>query len=114
MNERMKSATIPIIVECYEQVEFKGRKITVFQDMANLQDSLERSGFENRISSIRILKGQNFPPDGAEIVFYGHPDFEGVSLPIRMETMEYKKELPNLHPLLQNIGNSISSIKIEG
>ena len=31
-----------------------------------------------------------------------------------MEPSEYKKELPNLHLLPQNFGDSISAIKIEG
>ncbi len=106
--------TIPMIVDCYEHAEFEGRKITILRDIANLRDKQGRSWFEDRISSIRIFKGPDFPPDGAEVVFYEHPDFEGVSLPIRMEPMEYKKELPNLHLLSQSFGDSISSIKIEG
>ena len=106
--------TIPMIVDCYEHVEFEGRKITILRDIANLRDKQGRSWFEDRISSIRIFKSTDFPDDGAEVVFYEHPDFEGASLPIRMEPMEYKKELPNLHLLPQSFGDSISSIKIEG
>ena len=33
---------------------------------------------------------------------------------IRMETMDYKQELHNLHLLPQSFGDSISAIKIEG
>ena len=33
---------------------------------------------------------------------------------IRMEPMDYKKELPNLHLLPQSFGDSISAIKVEG
>ncbi len=106
--------TIPMIVDCYEHVEFKGKKITILRDIANLRDPQGRSWFEDRISSIRIFKGPNFPPDGAEVVFYEHPDFEGQKLHIRMEPSEYKKELPNLHLLPQSFGDSISAIKIEG
>ena len=106
--------TIPLIVDCYEHVEFRGRKITILRDIANLRDPQGGTWFEDRISSIRIFKGPDFPRDGAEVVFYEHPEFEGASIPIRMEPSEYKKELPNLHLLPQNFGDSISAIKIEG
>ena len=106
--------TIPLIVDCYEHVEFRGKKITILRDIANLRDPQGGTWFEDRISSIRIFKGPDFPRDGAEVVFYEHPEFEGASIPIRMETSEYKKELPNLHLLPQNFGDSISAIKIEG
>ena len=106
--------TIPLIVDCYEHVEFRGKKITILRDIANLRDPQGGTWFEDRISSIRIFKGPDFPRDGAEVVFYEHPDFEGGSIPIRMEPSEYKKELPNLHLLPQNFGDSISAIKIEG
>ena len=106
--------TIPLIVDCYEHVEFQGRKITILRDIANLRDAQGGTWFEDRISSIRIFKGPDFPSHGAEVVFYEHPDFEGAPLPIRMEPSEYKKELPNLHLLPQNFGDSISAVKIEG
>ena len=106
--------TIPMIVDCYEHVDFRGRKITILRDIANLRDAQGGTWFEDRISSIRIFKGPDFPPDGAEVVFYEHPDFEGAPLAIRMEPMDYKKELPNLHLLPQNFGDSISAVKIEG
>ena len=106
--------TIPLIVDCYEHVEFRGRKITILRDIINLRDPQGGSWFEDRISSIRIFKGPDFPPDGAEVVFYEHPEFEGVGIPIRLEPSEYKKELPNLHLLPVNFGDTISAIKIEG
>lgn len=106
--------TIPLIVDCYEHVEFKGKKITILRDIANLRDPQGGTWFEDRISSIRIFKGPDFPPDGAEVIFYEHPDFEGTPLSIRMEPSEFKKEFPNLHLLPQNFGDSISAIKIEG
>ncbi len=106
--------TIPLIVDCYEHVEFKGKKITILRDIANLRDPQGGTWFEDRISSIRIFKGPDFPPDGAEVIFYEHPEFEGAPFHIRMEPSEFKKELPNLHLLPQNIGDTISAIKIEG
>ncbi len=106
--------TVPLIVDCYEHVEFKGKKITILRDIANLRDPQGGTWFEDRISSIRIFKGPDFPPDGAEVIFYEHPDFEGAPFHIRMEPSEFKKELPNLHLLPQSIGDTVSSIKIEG
>ena len=106
--------TIPLIVDCYEHVEFRGKKITILRDIANLRDPQGGTWFEDRISSIRIFKGPDFPPDGAEVIFYEHPEFEGAPFHIRMEPSEFKKELPNLHLLPQNIGDTISAIKIEG
>ncbi len=106
--------TIPLIVDCYEHTEFRGRKITILRDIANLRDAQGGTWFEDRISSIRLFKGPDFPPHGVDVVFYEHPEFEGASLSVRMEPMEYKKELPNLHLLPQNFGDSISAIKIEG
>lgn len=106
--------TIPVIVDCFEHVEFKGKKITILRDIANLRDPQGGTWFEDRISSIRMFKGPDFPPDGAEVVFYEHPDFEGGKLQVRMEPSEFKKEFPNLHLLPQSFGDSISAIKIEG
>ena len=96
-----------ITVECYEQDKFKGKKITILQDIEDLQDSLERSGFENRISSIRIIQKGDFPRSGGKVVFHEHPDFAGIFLPIHMEPEISMKEIPN-YP------HSILSIKIEG
>ncbi len=106
--------TIPLIVHCYEHVEFRGKKITILRDIANLRTPQGGTWFEDRISSVQIFKGPNFPSDGADVVFYEHPEFEGQRLMIRMEPQDYKKELPNLHLLPQSFGDTISAIKIEG
>ncbi len=107
MSERKELANNPIRVECFEQVKFKGKKITILQDSENLQDSLQRIGFENRISSMRIIKGPDFPDNGTNVVFYEHPEFKGVFLPIRMEPSVSKIEIPDYK-------YSVFSIKIEG
>ena len=102
--------TIPLIVECYQHPEYTGRKVTVLRDIAHTGDL----GIHDAISSIRIFKGPDFPREGAEVILFQHVDFEGARLPIRMEAMDYKKEIPNLHLLPQSFGDIISSIKIEG
>jgi len=48
------------------------------------------------------------------VIFYEHPDFEGESLTVRMNPMDFKKELPNLHLLPDSFGDTISAVKIEG
>lgn len=102
--------TIPLIVECYQHPEYKGRKVTVLRDIAHTGEL----GIHDRISSVCIYKGPHFPREGAEVVFFEHVDFEGARLPIRMGPEDFKKEIPNLHMLPQNFGDTISSIKIEG
>lgn len=97
-----------IKVECYEQVKFKGKKITVLQDIENLQDKMERAGFGNRIASVRIIKDRDFLPIDVEVVL--HDNFAGVFLPIRLEPDVSQVDLPDLDP--ENF--SISSIKFEG
>ena len=101
--------TIPLIVECYEHVEFQGQKITVLRDIVHWEQ-----GLHDAVSSVRIFKGPDFPPSGAEVILFQHTNFEGAQLRIQMEPMDYKKEIPNLHVLPQNFGDTISSIKIEG
>lgn len=96
-----------ITVECYEQDKFKGKKITILQDIEDLQGSLERSGFENRISSIRIIQEGDFPRNGGKVVLHEHPDFAGIFLPIHIEPEVSMIEIPNFP-------HSIHSIKIEG
>ena len=96
-----------ITVECYEQDKFKGKKITILQDIEDLQGSLERSGFENRISSIRIIQEGDFPRNGGKVVLHEHPDFAGIFLPIHIKPEISMIEIPN-YP------HSIHSIKIEG
>ncbi len=96
-----------ITVECYEQDKFKGKKITILQDIEDLQDSLERSGFENRISSIRIIQEGDFPRNGGKVVLHEHPDFAGIFLPIHIKPEISMIEIPN-YP------HSIHSVKIEG
>lgn len=106
--------TVPYEVICYEDVDFKGRHVTILRDVMNLRDAQGRSWFEDRISSIRLFKGPDAPPQGGQIVLYEHPNFEGSKLTINMRPMDIKKEIPNLHILPQSFGDIISGIKISG
>ena len=105
--------TIPVVVECYEHVNFEGRKITILRDVANLRDAQGGTWFEDMVSSIRVFKGPNFPPTPVDIIFYEHPEFEGAQLPIHMYPTDRVKEISNLHLLPQDFGDSVSAIKIQ-
>ena len=102
--------TVPLIVECYEHAEFSGRNITVLRDVPHTG----ALGLHDSISSVRIIKGSDFPPQGAEVTFFEHVDFEGSKLTIRMDAKDHKKEIPNFHYLPQQFNDVVSSIKIEG
>ena len=102
--------TVPVIVECYQHVNYEGSKATILRDIAHTG----QLGIHDAISSVKIFKGPDFPAEGTDIHFFEHIDFEGAKLTIRMEPFEYKKEIPNLHVLPQNFADMISSVKIEG
>ena len=93
-------------VECFEETKFRGKKVCIVQTNENLQESLDRSGFENPISSMRIYKGTDCPPDGGEVVFYEKPNFTGHFLPIQLEPKSLMKEIPEFN-------KTILSIKME-
>ena len=96
----------PFFVECFEETKFRGKKVCIVQTNENLQESLNRSGFEDRISSMRIYKGNDCPPDGGEVVFYEKPNFTGHFLPVHMEQKSLMKEIPEFN-------KTVLSIKME-
>lgn len=102
MEEKM------LTVECYEHVEFKGKKITILQDIENLQEQLTSAGFEDKISSVRVIKDLGFLSIDTQVVLHGNPNFSGVCLPIRMEPDVSMIHLPDLKKL------PVSSIKFGG
>ena len=105
-TENKEIAIYPFFVECFEEPKFRGKKVVIVQTNENLHESLERSGFEDRISSMRIYKGTDCPPDGGEVVFYEKPNFAGHFLPIHMEPKSLMTEIPEFN-------KTILSIKME-
>jgi regulation of enolase protein 1 (concanavalin A-like superfamily) len=101
--------TIPLIVEVYQDVNFKGKKVTVLRDISHTN----QIGLHDAISSIRVFRGPNFPPSGCKAIFYEHIEFEGQTLEVQLGPLEYHRELPNLHTQPQFFGDIISSIKLE-
>ncbi len=101
--------TIPLIVEVYQHVDFRGKKVTILRDISHTN----QIGLHDAISSIRIFRGPNFPRNGCKAIFYEHIEFEGQALEIALGPLEYHKEFPNLHTQPQFFGDLISSIKLE-
>ncbi len=106
-SESKKTTTYPFIVECYEQPKCRGKKVTILQTTENLQDSLDRAGFEGSIASVRIVKGPGCTSDGGEVTFYENPNFTGVTLPCGLGPEVIVSEIPDYKA-------QILSIKIEG
>ncbi|HIE28071.1 TPA: DUF1349 domain-containing protein [Candidatus Poribacteria bacterium] len=102
--------SIPLIVEVFRDVDFKGRRALVLRDVPNTS----LIGLQDSISSVRISKGPEYPAAGCAVIFYAEPDFGGASLAIKISPEDYRKNIPNLHILPNNFGDKISSIKVEG
>lgn len=105
-SECQEIGIYPFFVECFEDTKFRGNKVCIVQTNENLQESLDRSGFEDRISSMRIYKGTDCPPGGGDVVFYEKPNFTGHFLPVHMEPKSLMKEIPEFN-------KTILSIKME-
>jgi hypothetical protein len=101
--------TIPIIVEVYKDTDYRGVKSTVLRDV----NHTGQIGLHDAISSIRIVRGPNFPPNGCRAIFYEHTEFEGQQMVVALGPLDYHKGLPNLYTQPQFFGGIISSIKIE-
>ena len=99
--------TYPFIVECYEHTKCRGKKVTILQTTENLQDSLDRAGFEGSIASVRIVKGPDCTADGGEVTFYENPNFTGVTLPCDLGPKIIVEEIPDYKA-------QILSIRIDG
>ena len=105
-SESNKFATYPFIVECYDQPKCGGKKVVILQTTENLQDVLDRSGFEDGIASVRVIRGPDCTPNGGEVSFYENPDFTGVTLACDLGSEIIVEEIPDYKA-------QILSIKIE-
>jgi hypothetical protein len=101
--------TIPLILEVFKDINFKGQKNIVLRDVAHTA----LIGLHDAIASIRVIRGPNFPQNGCRAIFYEHIEFDGQQMVVPLGPLEYHKELPNLFTQPQFFGNIISSIKIE-
>lgn len=100
---------IPVIMELFSQPDFKGAKTTILKETNNAQ----QVGIPERVSSIIIRKGPDFPRTGCKVMLYQQPDFAGDGMPIEMRAYTPQVQIKNVmertrQPL------TIGSIKIAG
>jgi hypothetical protein len=101
--------TIPLIVEVFRDVDFRGTKSIVLRDVNHTANI----GLHDAIGSLRVIRGPNFPATGCRAIFYEHIEFDGQQMVVGLGPLEYHKSLPNLFTQPQFFGNIISSIKLE-
>ena len=101
--------TVPLIVEVYQDVDFKGKKVTVLRDV----NQASKIGLNDLISSIKVYRGPDFPPTGCKAIFYEHIEYEGNNLEVELGPLDYYKVLPNLYTQPKFFGGVISSIKLQ-
>jgi hypothetical protein len=99
---------VPVIVELYQDKDLQGIKGTVLKDVSNMRDI----GLDRTVSSIKIIRGPNFPPTGCRVIFFEQPNFEGASFSIGLGRLEFQKYILDLHAHPQRFGDVISSVKI--
>lgn len=99
---------IPLIVEVYQDLNFRGRMATLLRDVSYFAEI----GMNDTVSSLRVRRGPNFPFSGARVVFFQHPDYEGERLSIELGSRDFFYEIANLHDHPQRFGDIISSAKI--
>jgi hypothetical protein len=100
--------TVPLIVELYQDRDLQGVKGVVLNDVSNTRDI----GLDRSISSIKIIRGPNFPPTGCRAIFFEQPNFEGANFSVSLGRLEFQKYLLDLHSHPQRFGDIISSVKI--
>jgi len=99
---------VPLIVEIYQDANFQGTKGVILKDVSHTRDI----GFDRTVSSIRILRGPNFPPTGCRAIFFDQPNFEGANFSMDLGRLEFEKGIPDLNAHPQRFGDIISSVKI--
>lgn len=99
---------VPLVVEVYNDLNYRGRMATILRDVSYFGEI----GMNDSVSSVRVLRGPNFPYTGAKVVFFQHPDYEGAQLEIPLGGRDFAVEIPNLHDHPQRFGAIISSAKI--
>ena len=99
---------VPLIIELYQDRDLQGIKGVVLKDISNTRDI----GLDRSISSIKLIRGPNFPPTGCKVVFFEQPNFEGAGFSMSLGRLEFQKYILDLHSHPQRFGDIISSVKI--
>lgn len=112
MSSVMKShgpnyGQIPVIMELFPQPGFKGPKITVLKETNNTQ----QLGIPDKVSSLIIRKGPDFPRTGCKVMLYQQPDFAGEGWPIEMRSYTPQVQISNVTDNMRK-SLTVGSIKI--
>ncbi|MGB9598083.1 MAG: beta/gamma crystallin-related protein, partial [Candidatus Poribacteria bacterium] len=99
---------VPLIVELYQDKDLQGVKGVVLKDVSDMKEI----GLDRSISSMKIIRGPNFPPTGCRVIFFEQPNFEGASFSVTLGRLEFQKYILDLHSHPQRFGDIISSVKI--
>lgn len=99
----MSYEKIEIIVELYEYVNYKGRKIVLTENTSELITY----GFENKTGSIHIKRGPDYEGKKHEVCFYDERNYEGGRLCLTGPTSYPKLSRP------YNFDTVISSVKFD-
>ena len=99
---------VPLIVELHADVDLRGPKGVVLKDVSHTRDI----GFDNIVSSIRVIRGPNFPSTGCRAIFFEQPNFEGANFSLTLGRLEFEKTIADLYMHPQRFGDIISSVKI--
>ncbi len=99
---------VPLIVELYADANFRGPKGVVLKDVSRTRDI----GLDNTVSSIRVIRGPNFPTTGCRAIFFEQPNFEGANFSLTLGRLEFEKAIADLNMHPQRFGDIISSVKI--
>lgn len=83
---------IPVVLELFSQPGFKGPKTTVLKEINNAQ----QLGIPDKVSSLIIRKGPDFPRAGCKVMLYQQPDFSGEGWPIEMRPYTPQVQIPNV------------------
>lgn len=103
-----KYGWMPLIVEVFQDLNYKGRRATIMRDTSYIGEI----GMNDRISSMRVTRGPNFPFTGCRAVFFQHPDYEGRELSIALGPRDFSVQISNLddYNLRTRAGETIQHI----
>jgi hypothetical protein len=94
--------SIPVVAELYSGADFTGRKLIIFENVADLATY---SSFANSTQSAKVFRGPNYGP-GSKVRFHEKAQFEGSSLDLA------PGEYPNLKTGTPKMGFDVYSVQL--
>jgi len=95
----MSYESIPLVVELYENPDFRGRKVVLIADCPTLTNY----DFDDKTSSVKVFRGPTYVT-GTKVCLFEHPDYDG-----GQKDFVEGDAVPELHAL--GIDNWASSVK---